>query len=301
MSLYDKYFSSRNKNYMFRIVSDIVQQETGKSIINNSEMILFYKNKYSIIFDKSESDNLSDLNKELIDGIGSEIISLIKREYINNDIKITHSPKKQEIINDLNLSIVIDSSRKTNDSLNRFNYNYQFKGSVNKISLEGIEVPKEDNILFSNPNIIIKIDDNYQFYCGMVTKQILNREFLIYKPKKNIIIPIKNNKINIKILNYLEQENDNKRKDKIKIKNIKKINFKNIDYLGFQLESIEYSDFMIDDIIGVFNDNDECIYTSLIKKIQDIFIFTTDLNLEENNNYYCQNMSLQHKIELNYE
>ena len=88
MSLYDKYFSSRNKNYMFRIVSDIVQQETGKSIINNSEMILFYKNKYSIIFDKSESDNLSDLNKELIDGIGSEIISLIKREYINNDIKI---------------------------------------------------------------------------------------------------------------------------------------------------------------------------------------------------------------------
>ena len=65
-----------------------------------------------------------------------------------------------------------------------------------------------------------------KFYLEMITKIELDREFLIYKPKKDIIIPINNNNINIKILNFLENENLNKNKDKYNIYLIKKINFK---------------------------------------------------------------------------
>jgi len=299
MSLYDMYYSSKNKNYMFKIIADIVEQETGKNIINDNDIILFYKNRYSIIFDKSESDNLSDINKELIDNIGSEIISIIKKEYINNDIKIINKPKK-EIINDLNLSLTIDSSKKTDDSLNRFNYNYVLDESIKNISIKRLEIPKEDNILFSNPNLIIKIDEK-KFYLEMITKIELDRVFLIYKPKKDIIIPINNKSINIKILNFLENENPNKNKDRYKVHVIKKINFKNIDYLGFQIDKFEYKEFNVGDICGVYNDKDECIYTSSIKKIKDIFIFTTDLDIVIGENYYCQNISLQHKIDISYD
>ena len=166
MSLYDMYYSSKNKNYMFKIIADIVEKETGKNIINDNDIIQLYKNRYSIIFDKSESDNLSDINKDLIDNVGSEIISIIKKDYINNDIKIINKPKK-ELINDLKLSLTIDSSKKKDDSLNRFNYNYLLDESIKNISIKRLEIPKEDNILFSNPNLIIKIDDkNFHLVSG---------------------------------------------------------------------------------------------------------------------------------------
>ena len=58
----------------------------------------------------NQSDNLSDINKDLIDNVGLEIISIIKKDYINNDIKIINKPKK-ELINDLKSSLTIDSSK----------------------------------------------------------------------------------------------------------------------------------------------------------------------------------------------
>ena len=77
----------------------------------------------------------------------------------------------------------------------------------------------------------------------MITKIELDREFLIYKPKKDIIIPINNKNINIKILNFLENENSNKNKDRYNVYLIKKINFKNVDYLGFQIDKFEFKEF----------------------------------------------------------
>ena len=61
------YFSSKNKNHMFNVIRELVLKETNEDINNNSEYIDLYRFKYSLIFERSDSDNLVDLNKFLIE------------------------------------------------------------------------------------------------------------------------------------------------------------------------------------------------------------------------------------------
>ena len=51
MSLYDKYFSKKNKNYMFEILSNVIHEESGIQIIHSQKYIDLYRLHYSIIFD----------------------------------------------------------------------------------------------------------------------------------------------------------------------------------------------------------------------------------------------------------
>ena len=95
MSLYDMYFSTKNKNYMFQLISTIVQKETGKNILNDTNYIQHFKSQYSIIFHKINTDNLSDLNKELLNTIGSFIIQDIQKIYqVLNAFLTTKKPYK---------------------------------------------------------------------------------------------------------------------------------------------------------------------------------------------------------------
>ena len=313
MSLYDMYFSSKNKNYMYKLISDIVLQETEKNILNDDIYIQLYKDKYPIIFNDSLSDNISDLNKELLNIIGDDFIKKIKF----NNLSI-NSLKSNELNNDNYSSLLrpinelkkdkkfltIQSIKRDNLSLNRFKYKYRFDSQINNLSIIKIQLPKENNNLFENPNINVKINDII-IPCEMYSSQILNKEYISYKPNENNInkIIINSDKINIELLNHLELPNQNNLKDIFQIEMFKKIKFKNIDYLGFQINNFTKNDFQIDDILGIFNKNNQCIYSSQIKIIKDIFIFTDNLNinLDENEKYICKNMSLQHKIDIIYD
>ena len=77
-----------NKNYMYELISNIVQKETGKNIINDNNYIHHFKLQYPIIFQKMNTDNLSDLNKELLNIVGSFIIQDIQKDYQINNITI---------------------------------------------------------------------------------------------------------------------------------------------------------------------------------------------------------------------
>ena len=75
MSLYDKYFSKKNKNHMFEILSNVIYDETGIQILNSQKYIDLYRLHYSIIFDSVNTDELSILNKEIINQIGNLILN----------------------------------------------------------------------------------------------------------------------------------------------------------------------------------------------------------------------------------
>ena len=74
MSTYDMYFSKKNKNYMFNTLSHLILQETGYDISNDSTYIELYRLHYPGIFDMIDTDEISILNKELINHIGEIIL-----------------------------------------------------------------------------------------------------------------------------------------------------------------------------------------------------------------------------------
>ena len=49
MSLYDMYFSKRNKNYMYETISKLILQETGDDITHSKYHIELYRRNYSTI------------------------------------------------------------------------------------------------------------------------------------------------------------------------------------------------------------------------------------------------------------
>ena len=311
MSLYDMYFSGKNKNYMYKLISEVVLQETHQNIVNDDKFIQIYKDKYPIIFNDSLSDNISDLNKELLNELGDNFIKKIKFNNLSsksiNEIN-TNQPLLTQMnqfnhSKDIKFLTIQSSKRDVENSINRFNYYYKFENKINNLSVLKIQLPKEENNnLFENPNLSIKIND-ILIPCEMFSSQILNKEYISYKPiqNSNNQIIINSDKINIELINHLELSNQNNLKDIFQIEMFKKIKFKNIDYLGFQINNLAKDDFQLNDILGIFKNN-ECIYTSQIKIIKDIFLFTDNLNinLDEKDNYICQNMSLQHKIDINY-
>ena len=50
MSTYDMYFSKKNKNYMFQTLSNLILQETGYDIKDDSTYIELYRLHYPSIF-----------------------------------------------------------------------------------------------------------------------------------------------------------------------------------------------------------------------------------------------------------
>ena len=300
---------------MYKLISDVVLQETDQNIVNDDKYIQMYKDKYPIIFNDSLSDNISDLNKELLNELGDNFIKKIKLNNLTSTINETESINKNILtpINDINQNnskknkfLTIQSSKRDiENSMNRFNYYYKFENQINNFSVLKIQLPKEENNnLFENPNISIKIND-ILIPCEMFSSQILNKEYISYKPiqNNNNEIIINSDKINIELVNHLELPNQNNLKDIFQIEMFKKIKFKNIDYLGFQINNLTKDDFQLNDILGIFNKSNQCIYSSQIKIIKDIFLFTDNLNinLDENEKYICKNMSLQHKIDIIYD
>ena len=85
MSTHDMYFSKKNKNHMFEILSKVIYDETGIQILNSQKYIDLYRLHYSIIFDSVNTDELSILNKEIINQIGDLILKDINSPQIQTE------------------------------------------------------------------------------------------------------------------------------------------------------------------------------------------------------------------------
>ena len=84
MSLYDKYFSNQNKNYIYNLLSDIIKEETNINIQKSEKYINLYRINYSSIFYNTDTDDIKILNKNLIDIVGNLIIKDISNTNTTN-------------------------------------------------------------------------------------------------------------------------------------------------------------------------------------------------------------------------
>ena len=67
MSLYDKYHSDINMNYMYDLISQIIKKDTGEDISKNDEFKNIYLDNSKKTFNEVNSDVLEEINKVLLD------------------------------------------------------------------------------------------------------------------------------------------------------------------------------------------------------------------------------------------
>ena len=287
MSLYDKYFSKKNKNHMFEILSNVIYDETGIQILNSQKYIDLYRLHYSIIFDSVNTDELSILNKEIINQIGDLILKDINSPQIQTEPIQINKSIQEPIQIDKKQNISIHSTQCSFDSLNRFNFSVNT--SFNEFIPQKITLIKEQNSLFSNPNINILFNnqDNLLFTLKD-TKKFNDLEYYTYECLTEDKIQWKDS-LKIQIRNYLMNDPLSK-SDRYQIQKIKKINHDNQNYLCFEINNHEIE---IGDELGLFIQNDTIqIETSVfVQKIIKNYLLVNPIDLDFSKNYYCLQMN----------
>lgn len=294
MSLYDMYFSKRNKNYMYETISKLIKDELNIDISHSPKHIELYRQNYSTIFENINTDELSVLNRELINHMGQ----IYLRENIFNQDTLNIEETKQTdkyntIIQKTYKNHIIHSSQRNKNSLNR--YNFSVDVDFTELKPKKITMIKENNNLFSNPTIIVQFNnsENLQFTL-LETKIYNNKEYYTYECSTDDIIKCQD-VLNIKILNYLMiSPLDNP--DVYNIKLIKKINYENKDYLCLEITK---HDIRENDELGLleFNDKSQQIVKSLfVKKCLKNYILTDLEDIDLDKSYTC--LQLNKNIEI---
>lgn len=141
-TIHDLYFSETNFNYIYELISKLIYNETGTDISKNNKYINIYKSKYPKIFNDNDADDISILNRKLIDNIGNIILSSILSTPIYDKISYNIIKYKSVLIDSVeHICIKLNNNKiKVNDSLNFY---------------------KDDNFL--NTLICTKTIDNYIF------------------------------------------------------------------------------------------------------------------------------------------
>lgn len=291
MSLYDMYFSKKNKNHMFNILSDLILKETTFDIKNDKTYIDLYRNYYPIVFENINTDELSVLNGELINTIGEIIIQKLTTPQIKKTIQ------NKENLNDNNFqkpntkkSKVIYSIQRNKDSINRFNFNV--KVDYDKFIPKNITILKEQNSLFSNDSIFLRFNnkDNISFHYKD-SKIIGDNEYYNYECITEDTIEC-NKILNIQILNYLLIIPCKKR-DIFKIKQYKDITYEKEKYTCLEIKD---NSFIVDQEIGLLNNDKEYMRSIFSKHILDDYILIEKTELKDSKYIIKMNQNISIKI-----
>jgi len=276
MSTYDMYFSKKNKNYMFSTLSQLILQETGYDISNDSTYVELYRLHYPSIFDMTDTDEISILNKEVINYIGGIILQKIKTpsniHQESEDKKTEESiqiPEKKSIVN-------IYSIHREKNSLNRFNFNIQLK-EINNFRPISITLLKEQNSLFSNDTIFLRFNDTDNIAFKFKSKNTLgNDEYYTYECITDDKIEYKDI-VHIEILNYLLMTPCTKR-DIFKIKKYKDIKYEKDKYTCLEIKD---NNFSMNQEIGLLNKDKEYMKSVFSKHIIDDYILVEKIDLKD--------------------
>ena len=67
MSLYDKYHSAHNKNYMYELIKNVIHKEYEVDITSIKSYNDFFEMNYKESFLKTDTEDIKDINKHLLD------------------------------------------------------------------------------------------------------------------------------------------------------------------------------------------------------------------------------------------
>ena len=289
MSLHDMYFSTKNKNYMYNILADLILKDTGIQIKENEEYINLYRLNYASIFENAITDELSEINKELINHIGNLILNKIKQTtYSNKNNSQPSIPKISLKEIPIKKDIYLYSTQRLIQSQNR--YNFKINVNFSTFIPKKLILKKEQNSLFSNPNIHVLFNEKDSLLFTLQGSDILNnKEYITYSPLLSDKISC-DKVLTINIRDYL-MNNPSKKKDIYDILRIKYIHYSEKDYICIELK--DNTMFQVGDEIGLFQKDAEKInidHSLFIQEIVGRYILTKKDNIDLSKNYYLINM-----------
>ena len=293
------YFSKKNKNYMFEMLAKVIQEETDIDISHSSKYIDLYRLHYSEIFETMSADEISILNKEIIDRIGNLILMDLRELPIQKPVstEIPSSPHHNRVKKPIQNQISLYSSQRLNESSQREldsqnRYHFSLSVDFNEFQPKSITLLKEQNSLFSNPNINILFNDTDNLLFKLKDIQKLDdNEYHTYEC-------ITENKIQcaeilkIRIRNYMMID-PLQESDIYPINQIKSISYEGKDYLCLQIDD---HDIIEGEELGLLSDNK--IGKSLfVKKVLQNYLLTSKEKIDFNLNYSCLQLNKNITIE----
>ena len=289
MSLHDMYFSNKNKNYMYDILSKVVLKESGIQILSSERYMNLYRLNYASVFNRVLTDELSELNKEIINHIGNLILNDIKRIPEVTPDKPLEDDFIEPKIEDLRETKIIYSSERLNNSLNRYNFSVQI--DCKEFIPKSLILIKEQNSLFSNPNINILFNDRDNLLFSLKeTKKIGETEYLTYEPLLSDSISCDKNSLKIQIRNYLMIDPLTET-DIYQIERIKLIHYENQDYLCLEINNHDIEE---GDELGFFVSDNNTIQIEksvFVKKIIQNYLLVNHLKMDSSRRYSCLQMN----------
>ena len=308
MSLHDMYFSKQNKNYMYDLLFKSILQETGYNIQNDEKYINLYRYHYASVFHRIDTDDIIDLNREVLNSIGSLILKDILEKPLQTELQpvsnaesTTPNQSSATIVHDTSSkNIVLYSVQRLSKSLNR--YNFEINVSFTEFMPTTLTLVKNSNnsanSLFSNPNLYVLFNDTENIVFSVKdTNEFNNKEYITYES----VLPDKikcEKTLKVQIRNYL-MNNPLETSDIYEIVKRKKIKYENEDYLCLELK--DTSEFESGSEIGLFSiesDNSEInIKISLfVKKVVGKYLLFENVFIFKSLNALT---SLDHNVTLN--
>ena len=295
MSLYDKYHSKHNKDYMYGLITNLIQKENNINMKDNEIYNQFFETNFINTFRLVDTEELTDLNKHLLDK---------QIEYFNNFISKQSNYKQNEPViqeEELSDNIVIHSLNRNINLKNSSRHNFRIKNPIQGklCQLEKVIVPIEDSSLFMNPIIVVSLDTKYIELHLRGTMKLRNRDYGIYSPFYEYSFTLSSEIMRIQFKNQLYHVDNYcdvykvlSYKDNIITIECDDEQFKEGDYIRIcNFETIDLQD-------------DKCLKQQY--KIEDITQNKNNLELtiknckDIMNGLYIMNMSLQNSIHFNY-
>ena len=210
MSLFDKYHSQLNKDYMLNMIYNTIFDIYRFDLKSNGNFKDKYEDIFKNVFEKNNYETIEEINKHLL----NDCIQFYKNELLideNNETTIDQL-NNETTIDQLNNETTIDQLNNVNNSLektytsfyvsstkrsnvNSSRYNYQVKVTQPIHCINKIILPIEKNYIFNIPIIHLEIKElNYTI--------LLQQEKIIKHNHKQwcIYLPIEDKKIHTNMI-----------------------------------------------------------------------------------------------------
>jgi len=181
-SLYDKYYSKINKDYIYDLACNIIKDEYNTDISQDKYFRDMYEKNIVDAFNDTDTDNIVVLNRKLL-YLQLNTYKLYSDKNINKNDTSTILNGSDRIIDD-------------NDSI----YDFKIKTQEGDYTLDFLLLSKEENIMFSNPLLILNINKSDIYFKLLSSYDLNNRTFLEY-------IPINNKKIRLTRITEIQIKN----------------------------------------------------------------------------------------------
>jgi len=185
MSLFEQFFSDINKNFMYDMVSKIFLKDHNINITEDENNRLILSNKMDKIFKDNNLDDISTINKVLLD----EMLNDMKQKYIKEEINNDYEKSLEKLIKERDQPIIEKSEDAENKETSVDNL-FKMEEKKNETKIEEKEILPSTTINFNSNRRINGNSSRYNYIVDLKKEDINSRDLVEIS---KLIIPIEKN------------------------------------------------------------------------------------------------------------